>query len=164
MSPTEPTKPSIVGPSFLQLDLPRGMAQPALWRWIVGTVVAIAASLLVCWALAKLASAADPNLASYAHFQFSDYSRLTVIGVVGACVGWPIVTWLTASGRRLYLWAAIAAVVVSLAPDAWILYLGQPAGGVATLALMHIGLGAATYLSMVFIAPQRKSRAHRGVV
>jgi hypothetical protein len=117
-------------------------------------VVAVFGGLLVCFALARLVTSADPSIASYGHFQFSDYSRLTIIGVIAACIGWPIVTLLSTTARRLYLWAAILVVVVSLAPDLWILHLGQPVVGVATLALMHIGLGLVTYPAMVFIAPQ----------
>jgi hypothetical protein len=155
MSSIEPRRAEFVGPRVFRLDLPRGSAQPSWWRWVLGTFVAIGASLLLCLALAKLASAADPGLAAYGHFQFSDYSRLTIVGVLGACVGWPLMTWFSSSARRVYLYAAIVVVLVSLAPDAWILHLGQPAVGVATLAAMHIGLGLVTYPAMVFIAPQR---------
>lgn len=144
----------------LRLDFPRGSAQPRLWRWIVGTIVAIGASLLLCAGLAAAAIAADPSLAGYGHFQFADYAKLTILGVFAACVGWPILTWLTTSGRILYLWAAILVVLASLLPDLWILHLGQPVAGVLTLMLMHVGLGVITYPAMVFIAPQRRpSRA-----
>jgi hypothetical protein len=121
--------------------------------------VAVLGSLLVCFLLAKLASFADPGIAGYQHFEFSDYSKLTIIGVVAACVGWPIITLFSTSARRIYLWAAIIVVIVSLAPDAWILHLGQPAVGVTTLAAMHVGLGLVTYPAMVFIAPQRPATA-----
>jgi hypothetical protein len=124
-------------------------------------VLAVALSILACFALAALAVAVDPGLAGYGHFQFADYARLTVLGVVGACVGWPIVTWFTTSARRLYLWLAILVTVVSLAPDLWILHLGQPPAGVATLAVMHFALAVITYPAMVFLAPQRFSRDAR---
>jgi hypothetical protein len=143
------------GPSFLRLDVPRGRAQPSAWRWILATGTAVGASLLACLGLAHLAIAAFPALAGYGHFTFGDYSRLTILGVLAACVGWPIVTWFTTSGRRLYLWLAIAVTVVSLAPDAWILYLGQPAAGVATLVAMHVALAVITYPAVVFLAPQK---------
>lgn len=148
---------SFVGPAFLRFDLPRGSAQPRAWRWIVATMVSVAFSLAVCLVVARVASALDPALAGYGHFQFSDYSRLTILGVLGACIGWPIVCWLTTSAARFYLWAAIAVVLVSLAPDLWIWHLGQPAGGVLALMVMHIGLGIVTYPAMVLIAPQRRA-------
>ncbi len=151
-------EPEFYGPQFLRLDLPRGRAQPTVWRWIIGTIVAVAGSLAACYVLALGATAMFPNLAGYQHFQFGDYSRLTIIGVIGACIGWPVVTWFTSSARRLYLWLAIIVDVVSLAPDAWILHQGQPPLGVATLIAMHIALGIVTYPAMVFIAPQRPAR------
>jgi Family of unknown function (DUF6069) len=158
MSPSAPPT-KFLGPSFLRLDLPRLTGQPRAWRWVVGTVVAVGASLLACFVLAQLAIALDPTLSGYEHFQFSDYSRLTIIGVVIACLGWPFVAWFTTSARRLYLWLAIIVVVATLAPDVLILNEGQPANGVLTLALMHFALAFITFPAMVFIAPQRKTPA-----
>jgi hypothetical protein len=143
------------GPSILRLDLPWGRAQPSAWRWILATVLAVGASLLACLGLAHIAVVLDPDLAGYGHFQFADYGRLTIVGVVGACVGWPIVTWLTTSARRLYLWLAVVVTVFSLAPDVWILHTGQPPAGVATLVAMHFALAVITYPATVFLAPQR---------
>jgi hypothetical protein len=110
---------------------------------------------LACFGLARLATSLDPSLLGYGHFAFSDYSRLTVVGVVAACIGWPAVCLLSTNARRLYLWLGIAATIVSLAPDAWILHLGQPGAGVATLGAMHVALGVITVAAMVIIAPQR---------
>jgi len=155
MSTPASPQPEYMCPRVFRLDLPKGQAQPSWWRWIIGAVVAVLGSLLVCVAIAKLVSSADPSIASYQHFEFSDYSRLTIVGVVSACIGWPIVALLSTTARRIYLWAAIIVVVVSLAPDLWILHLGQPVVGVAALALMHVGLGLVTYPAMVFLAPQR---------
>jgi hypothetical protein len=145
------------GPAFLRLDLPRGRTQPSPWRWVLATAVAIGASLLACFGLAHLAVAWDPSLSGYGHFAFGDYARLTVIGVFGACVGWPLACWFSSQASRLYLWVAIAVTLVSLAPDAWILHLGQPAAGVATLAVMHFALAIITFPAMVFLSPQRTS-------
>ena len=122
---------------------------------MLATILAVGACLLVCFGLAHLAILLDPTLAGYGHFRFADYSRLTIIGVVVACIGWPVVTWFTTSARRLYLGLAIAATVVSLAPDLWILHLGQPAAGVATLVVMHFALAVVTFPAMVLLAPQR---------
>jgi ribulose kinase len=145
------------GPAVLHLDLPMGTAQPRLWRWIVATVLAIGLSIAACAALAAIGTAAFPSTAGYEHFQFADYAKLTIIGVLGASIGWPVVTLLTTKARRLYLWAAIAVTIVSFAPDLWILRGGQPAAGVAVLAVMHVAVGVVTYLSMIVIAPQRKA-------
>jgi hypothetical protein len=150
------------GPKFLFLDLPGRNALPVAWRWIVGAVVAVGLSLLACFVLAQLATALDRSLLGYGHFEFSDYSRLTVVGVLAACVGWPVVCCFSTRARRLYLWLGTTATVVSLAPDAWILHLGQPAAGVATLVAMHVALGIITIASMVFIAPQSHPIRSRG--
>lgn len=163
MTSSEAAPTRFYGPAALRLDLPRGSAQPAVWRWILATVLAVVGSLLACFVLALLATALIPSLAGYGHFQFSDYSKLTIIGVIAACVGWPIVTWFTTSARRLYLWLAIIVTVVSLAPDAWILHLGQPAAGVATLIVMHFALALITYPVMVFVSPQRPRRAAKSL-
>jgi hypothetical protein len=149
----------LVGPRFLYLDLPGRGHLPSAWRWIIGTIVAIALSLAACGALVVVAVHLFPATAGYGHFQFSDYSKLTIIGVFVACLGWPFVAWFTSRARWLYLWLGILATVVSLAPDLWILHLGQPAAGVATLAVMHVALGIVTYLAMVLIAPQRSTQA-----
>ena len=148
------------GPSIFRFDLPRGTAQPSVWRWILATILAVCASLLACFGLAHLAILLDPTLAGYGHFRFGDYSRLTIIGVIAACAGWPVVTWFTTSARRLYLWLAITVTVVSLAPDVWILHLGQPTAGVATLIVMHFALAVVTFPVMVFLAPQRATVEH----
>jgi hypothetical protein len=145
--------------SILRLDMPGRSNQPAWWRWLIGTVVAIGLSLVACTGLVAIATRLVPSTIGYGHFAFSDYSKLTILGVFVACVGWPFVIWITSRARRLYLWLGILAVVVSLAPDLWILHLGQPAAGVATLAVMHVALGVITYAAMVLIAPQRSPRS-----
>jgi hypothetical protein len=144
---------------FFRLDMPGLRRQPSAWRWVVGTIIAIGLSLLACAGLVAVATHLVPSTIGYGHFQFGDYSKLTIIGVFAACVGWPFVVWITSRARLLYLWLAIVATVVSLAPDLWILHLGQPAAGVATLAVMHVALGVITYAAMVLIAPQRAPRS-----
>jgi Family of unknown function (DUF6069) len=148
----------------LGLDLPRGTNQPSAWRWLVATVVAVGASLAACFALARLGVALFPSTAGYGHFAFSDYSKLTIIGVLAACVAWPIITLVTTHARRLFLWLAVLVTVASLAPDAWILHLGQPPEGVAVLVAMHFALALITYPALVFIAPQRQALSREPVV
>ena len=155
----EPGGTTLVGPRFLGLDLPGRTRLPSVWRWILGTIVAIALSLAACAGLVAVAVRLFPSTAGYGHFTFGDYSKLTIIGVFAACVGWPFVVWITSRARWLYLWLGIVATVVSLAPDLWLLHLGQPATGVATLAVMHVALGVITYGAMVLIAPQRAGRS-----
>ena len=150
--------PFLRGPALLHLDFPWGVAQPKPWRWIVATAVAIGVSIAACAGLAALGIALVPATAGYEHYQFGDYAKLTIIGVIGASIGWPLTTLVTTRARRLYLWLAIIVTIVSFAPDAWILRGGQPAPAVADLAVMHVAVAVVTYLSMVVIAPQRARR------
>ena len=144
---------------YLRLDSPWGAAQPGAVRCVLATLVAVVGSILACWVVATATIALVPATAGYEHFRFSDYARLTVIGVVLAGIAWPLVTLLSSRARRLYLWLAIAVTVVSFAPDLWILRQGQPAAGVAALIVMHIALFAITYPTLVFGAPQPRGIA-----
>ncbi len=114
-------------------------------------------SLAACAAISRVAIAVDPTLASYDHLHFGDYARLEILGVLAACIGWQIVTRLSSRARPLFFWLAVLVTIVGLAPDAWILLQGQPAGGVLALVVMHFALAVITYPALVYIAPQRAS-------
>jgi len=92
------------------------------------------------------------------HFRFSDYAKLTIIGVVIACVGWPLVTRLTSQPRRLFLQAAIAITIVLLAPDAYIWHNGASGEAVFVLVWMHVAIAIITYNALVHLAPVRRAR------
>jgi hypothetical protein len=128
-------------------------------RLAVSIVVAVGLSILACWGIAAVGVAIVPSMAGYEHFQFVDYSKLTIIGVVIAGLAWPVATLLSSDARRLYLLSAVVVVVVSFAPDLWILHGGQPIFGVAVLMVMHCALGVVTYPVIVYGAPQRRSSA-----
>jgi hypothetical protein len=87
------------------------------------------------------------------HFQFSDYAKLTIIGVLVACIAWPIVTRISSAPRWLFFRSAIAVTLVLLLPDVYILKQGQPARAVAVLMCMHIAIGLVTYNALVRLAP-----------
>ena len=127
--------------------------QPSWPRWVVATVVALAGSLAADAALAALARKVFPSTVGFAHFQFADYAKLTVIGVLGACAGWPIVTRLSSQPRWLFLRLAVAVTVVLLAPDLWIWIRGESAEGILVLVLMHLAIAFVTYNALVRIAP-----------
>ena len=145
------------------LDFPSGAAQPQAWRFVVATVVAIALSIAACAGLVAIGIRVFPSTVGYEHFQFGDYTKLTVIGVVIASLGWPAACYVTTRARRLYLVLAVLVSIAALAPDAWILYQGQSAQAVLVLVWMHAALAVITYLSMVLIAPQRRRSSARGV-
>jgi hypothetical protein len=138
------------------LDFPGGAAQPRAWRFVVATIAAVALSIAACAGLVAVGVRVFPSTAGYEHFQFGDYTRLTVIGVVIASLGWPVACYVSTRARRLYLVLAVLVSIAALAPDAWILYHGQPAQAVLVLVWMHLALAVITYLSMVLIAPQRR--------
>jgi hypothetical protein len=140
------------------IDLPAGKAQPRPFRFLLATVVAVVLSLVACAALAAIGTAVFPSTIGYDHFRFGDYAKLTVIGVVLASFGWPAAAFLATRARRLYLVLAVIVSVVALAPDAWIIYQGQPAKAVLVLIAMHVALAIITYTSLVVIAPQRDPR------
>ena len=96
-----------------------------------------------------------PSTKGYPHFQFSDYAKLTVIGVIMACIAWPVVVRLSSAPRWLFVRLAVLVTFVLWAPDAWILYQGQPARAVAVLFVMHLAIALVTYNLLVHVAPPR---------
>jgi Family of unknown function (DUF6069) len=143
---------------YFRIDFTPQSPPPPL-RLLVATVVALGGSLLADWLLVKLGTHVFPSTRGFVHFQFSDYAKLTIIGVVIACAGWPIVTRLTSQPRRLFLQAAIAITIVLLAPDAYIWHNGAPGKAVFVLVWMHVAIAIVTYNALVHLAPV--GRAHR---
>jgi hypothetical protein len=66
--------------SLLNVDLAPRHAQPAPVRVAAATVASIVGSLLADALLVVIGEAVFPSTKGYQHFQFSDYSKLTVIG------------------------------------------------------------------------------------
>ena len=65
---------------------------PAWWRVALATVLSVAGSLAADALLVFIGTRLFPSTKGYVHFQFHDYARLTVIGVLIACAAWPVVT------------------------------------------------------------------------
>jgi hypothetical protein len=145
--------------AYFRIDLPGSRFQPRAWRFALATLVAVVGSVAACAVLALVGAMLFPSTRGYEHFQFADYTKLTVVGVLIACAGWPVAAALSSQARRLYLWAAVATTIVSFAPDVWILVHGQTAEGVFILAVMHIAVAVITYVAVVGIAPQRDRSA-----
>jgi H+/Cl- antiporter ClcA len=135
--------------------------QPSKGEVIFASVVAIVGSLVADWILVQIGVRVFPSTKGYQHFQFSDYSKLTVIGVVIACIGWPIVTRISSTPRWLFYRMAVAVTVVLLAPDVFIWISGQPTRAVFVLIVMHLAIAVVTYYSLVTLAPTRRFRSHR---
>jgi hypothetical protein len=139
--------------SAARIDFHPRHAQPKMSRVALATIAAIAGSLAADALLVVIGQALFPATKGYVHFQFSDYAKLTVIGVIIACVAWPVVTRISSDSRWLFFRMAIAVTVVLLLPDFYILHAGQPADAVAVLMLMHLAIALVTYNLLVHLAP-----------
>jgi Family of unknown function (DUF6069) len=137
---------------------------PRLILVAVATLLAIAACLLADKLLVLAGTAVFPGTRGYVHFQFGDYARLTVAGIVIAGAGWPVVARLTTDPRWAYLRLAIAVTAVLLLPDLYIWLLGQPGRAVIVLVAMHLAIGLITYNLLVRLAPVRSRPAERPAV
>ena len=102
---------------------------PSAVSVVAATVLSIAGSLAADALLVTIGQAVFPSTRGYAHFQFPDYSKLTVIGVVIACLAWPVVTRISSAPRWLFLRMAVAVTLVLWLPDVYILALGAAAQG-----------------------------------
>src|ERR1700678_3289241 len=141
-----------------RVDLAPAHRQPSTLRVAIATVVSVAGSLAVDAILVVIGQAIFPSTRGYVHFQFSDYAKLTVIGVLIACAAWPVVTRISSAPRWLFLRLAIAVTLVLWLPDLWILHLGQPVQAVAVLMVMHLAIAVVTYNCLVHIAAIRPGR------
>ena len=126
--------------------------QPTAMRVIVASVLSVIGSLAADALLVVIGQAMFPSTKGYGHFQFSDYAKLTVIGVIIACVAWPIVTRISSSPRWLFFRLAILVTLVLLLPDLYLLYRGDPGRAVAVLVVMHLAIAVVTYNCLVRIA------------
>jgi hypothetical protein len=143
---------------LVRVDLAPAHRQPSSLQVAIATAVSVAGSLAVDALLVVIGQAVFPSTKGYVHFQFSDYSKLTVIGVLIACAAWPIVTRISSDPRWLFFRLAIAVTLVLWLPDLWILHLGQPVQAVVVLMLMHLAIAVVTYNSLVRIAAIRSAR------
>jgi hypothetical protein len=140
---------------LIHLDFAPDHEQPVAWRVALATVVSIVGSLLADALLVVIAQAAFPGTRGYAHFQFADYGKLTVVGVIIACIAWPITTRITSQPRWMFFRMAVAVTLVLWLPDVYILVKGQSATAVAFLFVMHLAIALVTYNALVLLAPVR---------
>ncbi|HTT87896.1 MAG TPA: hypothetical protein VMF60_11045 [Acidimicrobiales bacterium] len=136
-----------------RVDLDPPHRQPAVARVVLSTVLSIAGSLATDAALVAIGTAVFPATTGYVHFQFHDYARLTVIGVVIACAAWPVATHVTSAPRWVFVRLAVLVTLVLWLPDLWILYRGQPGDAVGILMVMHLAVALVTYNLLVRLAP-----------
>jgi hypothetical protein len=141
--------------SLARVDFAPQHRQPSAGRLLLATFASIAGSLAADAMLVVIGKAVFPSTKGFAHFQFSDYAKLTVIGVIIACVAWPIVTRISPAPRWLFFRLAILVTLVLLLPDLYILHMGEPAKGIVVLMAMHVAIALVTYNLLVHLAPAR---------
>ena len=141
--------------NYAKIDFAPVDRPPSAVRLVLATVVSIAGSLLIGALLVSFGTEVFSSTRGYAHFQFSDYAKLTVIGVVIACAAWPVVTRVSSSPRWLFFRLAILVTLVLYVPDLWLLARGQPAEAVAVLMTMHLAIALVTYNVLVHVSPVR---------
>jgi hypothetical protein len=141
--------------AWARVDFSPDHRQPSWGRVVVATVLAVALSLAADAALVAIGEHVWPATTGYSHFQFADYAKLTVVGVLIACAAWPIVTRISSAPRWLFFRLAVSVTVFLWLPDLWILHQGQSAQGVAVLMVMHLAIACITYNLLVHVAPVR---------
>ena len=142
-----------------RVDFPTAGGRPAALRVLVATVVAVVGSLLADALLVAAGKALFPTTHNYQHYQFGDYSKLTIIGVLIACAAWPLVTRISSAPTWIFSRLAVLVTLVLLLPDVWLLVNHQPGQAVAVLVVMHLAIAVVTYFSLVRIAPARTRTA-----
>jgi hypothetical protein len=146
-----------------RVDFAPSHRQPGWLRVLVALVVSVAGSLAADALLVVIGQAVFPSTKGYVHFQFSDYGKLTIIGVLVACLAWPVVTRISSAPRWLFLRLAVLVTLVLWLPDVYILASGQPPRAVGVLFVMHLAIALVTYNCLVHIAKVKPAQAPRHV-
>jgi hypothetical protein len=144
--------------AWARIDFSPRHRPPEWWRLVLATVLSVGLSLAADAALVSIGTGLFPTTKGYVHFQFHDYARLTVIGVLIACAAWPVVARISSAPRWLFFRLAILVTLVLLLPDLYIWHQGQPAKAVLVLMTMHIAIALVTYNLLVRLAPARATR------
>lgn len=146
-------------PSMAKIDFTPRHKQPTPDRLVIASLVSAIGSLAVDALLVAIGTRIFPSTKGYTHFRFSDYGKLTVIGVIitlrGMAVGDPDILIASVAIPSL----AVLVTLVLLLPDVCIVARGQPAKAVAVLMTMHLAVAFVTYNSLVPIAGVRRRRA-----
>ena len=165
--PSRPRQDSILLSALAaaKLDFAPKHKQPRAAGILLATVVSMLGSLAADAVLVAIGTRIFPSTHGYVHFRFSDYAKLTTIGVIIACVAWPVVTRISSAPRWVFLRMAVVVTAVLWLPDVYILLKGQPTKAVLVLMIMHVAIGVMTYSALVHLAPVRRStlgpRGHR---
>ncbi len=119
-------------------------------------------SLAADAAIVAIGTAVFPATKGYVHFAFSDYAKLTIVGVIIASAGWPIVTRVSSAPRWVFFRSAILVTVVLFLPDLYLLARGDSKKAVLVLMVMHVAIAVVTYNALVRLAPIKQSSSRHG--
>ena len=144
---------------MVKVDFAPTHQQPRLVLVLFATAVSLGGSLAVDGLLVAIGKSVFPSTAGYVHFRFSDYAKLTTIGVIIACAAWPLVTRISSNPRWVFVRMAVLVTLVLWLPDLYILAKGQPVQAVAVLMAMHLAIGLVTYNALVHLAPVKPRRS-----
>ena len=144
--------------ALVRVDFPPGHVVPSPVSWATASIVSVVGSLAADAALVAIGTGVFPTTKGYVDFRFSDYGKLTVLGVVVAGLAWPVITWISSSPRWLFFRLAIGVTVVLWLSDLWILWQGQPVKAVAILLVMHVAIALVTYGALFLVAAPRTRR------
>lgn len=147
--------------TWARIDFSPPHRQPRWPRLALATVLAVVLSLVADAALVAMGTRVFPATKGFVHFRFFDYAALTVVGVLIACAGWPIVTRVCAAPRWLFFRLAIVVTLVLFLPDVYIWLKGESGQAVAVLMAMHVAIALITYNLLVHVAPVRPLRVRR---
>jgi len=141
--------------SLARVDFSPPHRPPSAVRVGLATLMSVLGSLLADALLVAIGESVFPGTKGYGHFRFSDYAKLTVIGVIIAGVAWPVVARLSSAPRWLLFRLAILVTLFLWLPDLYILHQDQSAKAVAVLMVMHLAIALVTYNLLVHVAPVR---------
>jgi len=147
---------------LVRLEWTPSHRQPSGVRVVIATIASLLGSLLADAVIVAIGTRVFPSTKGYVHFQFSDYGKLTVIGVLIASAAWPVVTRISSDPRWLFFRLAILVTLVLWLPDIYILHQGQSGKAVAVLMTMHLAIALVTYNALVRIAPVQPAQRVAG--
>jgi hypothetical protein len=148
--------------AIFKVDFEPKHRQPTNGRLVLATIMSLIGSLAADAAIVAIGTAVFPATKGYVHFVFSDYAKLTIVGVIIACAGWPIVTRVSSAPRWVFLRSAILVTVVLFLPDLYLLVRGDSKKAVLVLMVMHVAIAFVTYNALVRLAPIKQSLSRHG--
>ena len=141
--------------AIVKIDFAPRHKQPRATRLVLATLVSLFGSLAADAIIVAIGTAVFPATKNYVHFAFSDYAKLTIVGVIIACAGWPIVTHVSSAPRWVFSRTAVVVTLVLFLPDLYLLARGDPAKAVLVLMVMHVAIALVTYHALVWLAPTK---------